>query len=54
MGARRYPSAQKLASQPTPAAGTVIARAWKAELPRLADKIKISIEVSHFPPGTSK
>ena len=29
-------------------------RVWKAELQRLADKIGISIHVSHFPPGTSK
>jgi hypothetical protein len=30
------------------------ARVWKAELQRLADKLGISIRVSHFPPGTSK
>lgn len=28
--------------------------AWKAELQRLADKLQLSIHVSHFPPGTSK
>jgi hypothetical protein len=30
------------------------ARVWKAELQRLADKLGLSIRVSHFPPGTSK
>ena len=29
-------------------------RVWKVELQRLADKLGISIHVSHFPPGTSK
>ena len=29
-------------------------RLWKTELQSLANEIKISIEVSHFPPGTSK
>jgi hypothetical protein len=30
------------------------ARAWKAELQRLADETNLAISVSHFPPGTSK
>jgi hypothetical protein len=29
-------------------------RLWKRELQRLADEIGLSIEVHHFPPGTSK
>jgi Rhodopirellula transposase DDE domain len=29
-------------------------RVWKTELQRLADKLNMSIHVSHFPPGTSK
>jgi len=29
-------------------------RAWKKELQRLADDLRLSIHVSHFPPGTSK
>ena len=29
-------------------------RVWKVELQRLADKLGMSIHVSHFPPGTSK
>jgi len=29
-------------------------RVWKAELQRPADKLGLSIHVSHFPPGTSK
>lgn len=30
------------------------AQAWKYELQRLADKLGVSIHVSHFPPGTSR
>jgi len=29
-------------------------RLWKAELQKLADELEMSIEVYHFPPGTSK
>jgi len=29
-------------------------RAWKAGLQRLADDLRLTIHVSHFPPGTSK
>jgi len=29
-------------------------RLWKTEIQKLADEIKIPIEISHFPPGTSK
>ena len=29
-------------------------RLWKLELQRLADELKLTIRVSHFPPGTSK
>lgn len=29
-------------------------RLWKIELQKLADELKITIHVSHFPPGTSK
>ena len=29
-------------------------RAWKIELQRLADALRLHIHVSHFPPGTSK
>jgi len=29
-------------------------RLWKYELQRLADEIGVTIEVHHFPPGTSK
>ena len=29
-------------------------RAWKQELQRLADDLRLRIHVSHFPPGTSK
>ena len=29
-------------------------RLWRRELQKLADEFQLSIEVSHFPPGTSK
>ncbi|MHB8190195.1 MAG: ISAzo13 family transposase [Ferrimicrobium sp.] len=29
-------------------------RLWRTELQKLADELQLSIEVSHFPPGTSK
>ena len=29
-------------------------RAWKHELQQLADETRLTIHVSHFPPGTSK
>src|SRR3989454_7766475 len=29
-------------------------RAWKKELQRLADDLRLRIHVSHFPPGTSR
>ncbi len=29
-------------------------RLWKTEIQKFADEIKIPIEISHFPPGTSK
>ena len=55
MGARRYPNAPKLfITADAGGSNGYRSRVWKAELQRLADKIGISIHVSHFPPGTSK
>ena len=55
MGCKRYPDATELFI--TAAAGGsngYRARVWKFELQRLADKLRMPIHVSHFPPGTSK
>jgi len=55
MGAQRYPEATKLfITADAGGSNAYRSRVWKAELQRLADKIGISIHVSHFPPGTSK
>jgi hypothetical protein len=55
MGAQRYPDARDLfVTADAGGSNGYRSRVWKAELQRLADKIGISIHVSHFPPGTSK
>jgi hypothetical protein len=55
MGAERFPEATKLfITADAGGSNAYRSRVWKAELQRLADKIGISIHVSHFPPGTSK
>jgi hypothetical protein len=55
MGAKRYPNARELFIT-ADAGGSNGHRShlWKIELQRLADKLGLSIHVSHFPPGTSK
>jgi len=55
VGESRYPDAREIFIT-ADAGGTngYRARVWKAELQRLADKLDLSIHVSHFPPGTSK
>lgn len=55
MGAQRYPNARELfITADAGGSNGYRSRVWKAELQRLADKIGLSIHVSHFPPGTSK
>ena len=55
MGAQRYPDARELfITADAGGSNGYRSRVWKAELQRLADKIGLSIHVSHFPPGTSK
>jgi hypothetical protein len=55
MGAQRYRDARDLfITADAGGSNGYRSRVWKAELQRLADKIGISIHVSHFPPGTSK
>jgi hypothetical protein len=55
MGSKRYPDARDLfITADAGGSNGYRAHAWKAELQRLADKLDLSIHVSHFPPGTSK
>ena len=55
MGRRAYPTAEAL-SITADAGGSngYRARGWKLALQRLADDLRLTIHVSHFPPGTSK
>jgi transposase len=55
MGSKRYPDARDIfITADAGGSNGYRARAWKAELQRLADKLDRSIHVSHLPPGTSK
>lgn len=55
VGESRYPDARELfITADAGGSNGYRARVWKAELQRLADKLDLSIHVSHFPPGTSK
>jgi len=55
VGSERYPDARELFIT-ADAGGSNSSRShvWKYELQRVADKLGLSIRVSHFPPGTSK
>ena len=55
MGVKRYPDAREIYIT-ADAGGSNGSRShvWKFELQRLADKLGLSIHVSHFPPSTSK
>jgi hypothetical protein len=55
VGEERYPDAREIfITADAGGSNSYRARVWKAELQRLADKLDIAINVSHFPPGTSK
>jgi hypothetical protein len=55
MGAKRYPHARELfITADAGGSNGYRLHLWKAELQRLANKLGLSIRVSHFPPGTSK
>jgi len=55
MGAKRYPGARDLfITADAGGSNGYRSHVWKAQLQRLADKLDLSIHVSHFPPGTSK
>ena len=55
MGKPVYPDAKKLfITADAGGSNGYRTRAWKVQLQNLADELKLSIVVSHFPPGTSK
>jgi hypothetical protein len=55
VGAKRYPDARELfITADAGGSNSYRSHVWKQQLQRLADKLDLSIQVSHFPPGTSK
>lgn len=55
MGCKRYPDATEIfITADAGGSNSYRAHVWKFELQRLADKLSLSIHVSHFPPATSK
>ncbi len=55
MGRARYPSAERLLiTADCGGSNGARVRLWKRELQTLADQTGLSIQVSHYPPGTSK
>jgi len=55
MGKERYPDARRLMiTADSGGSNGSRVRLWKAELQKFANEIGLEIQVSHFPPGTSK
>lgn len=55
MGSKRYPNAKEMfITADAGGSNSYRSRMWKLALQRLADRLQITIHVSHFPPGTSK
>ena len=55
VGSKRYPDARDLfITADAGGSNSYRSRVWKHELQRIADKLGLSIHVSHYPPGTSK
>jgi hypothetical protein len=55
VGAKRYPEAREMyITADAGGSNSYRSHVWKQQLQRLADKLAMSIHVSHFPPGTSK
>jgi hypothetical protein len=55
VGAQRYPDARELfITADAGGSNGYRSHVWKHQLQQLADKLDLSIHVSHFPPGTSK
>jgi len=55
VGSKRYPKAREIfINADAGGSNSYRSHVWKHQLQRLADKLGMSIHVSHFPPGTSK
>jgi hypothetical protein len=55
VGAKRYPEAREMfITADAGGSNSYRSHVWKHQLQRVADKLDMSIHVSHFPPGTSK
>ena len=55
VGAKRYPTTRDIfITADAGGSNGYRSHVWKYELQRIADKLDLSIHVSHFPPGTSK
>jgi transposase len=55
VGAKRYPEAREIfITADAGSSNSYRSHVWKHQLQRVADKLDMSIHVSHFPPGTSK
>jgi hypothetical protein len=55
VGVKRYPRAREIfITADAGGSNGYRSHVWKQQLQRLADKLDMSIHVSHFPPGTSK
>lgn len=55
MGSLRYPNAKELfITADSGGSNHRKSNVWKAELQEMADRYRLTIHVSHFPPGTSK
>ena len=55
MGVRRYPQAKRLLiTADGGGSNSSRNRLWKKSLQNLADELRLTLEVCHFPPGTSK
>jgi Rhodopirellula transposase DDE domain len=55
VGAKRYADAREIfITADAGGSNSYRSHVWKHQLQRVADKLDMSIHVSHFPPGTSK
>jgi hypothetical protein len=55
VGSKRYPKAREIfITADAGGSNSYRSHLWKHQLQRVADKLGMSIRVSHFPPGTSK
>jgi Rhodopirellula transposase DDE domain len=55
VGSKRYPEARAIfITADAGGSNSYRSHVWKHQLQRVADKLDMSIHVSHFPPGTSK